>query len=348
MMKSGSASCQYYCIDLGRQKLAPAVQALSNFTSKPFALSCMHETSQIDAPVAYSESLAAQGGDNPRCLVRNSHRWLAVAFDWLENDGRESPVRREPTSDRGLGSQSQQQRDRQRARRTASWQTHTHGSGNAKQVGGGAGEIAGRFRIAAHSLGWRCRRRVSGEGLQRSLETTAGTELAQAPRLRFEAACLPVYSSHWRGCGQVSPRAQKKLHRILELGESALLVFADESGFSLHPRLGRVWARRGSRPIVPTTSQHHKRLNLFGWVEPLCGWHGLFRWPKGNREGFLALLKYLCHRIKGRKVYLYVDGAPWHKGSADKRIPHRTSGSSDGIPAPFTIRSSIRRNACGI
>ena len=114
MMKSGSASCQYYCIDLGRQKLAPVVQALSNFTSKPFALSCMHETSQIDAPVAYSESLAAQGGDNPRCLVRNSHRWLAVAFDWLENDSRESPVRRESTSDRGLGSQSQQQGDRQR------------------------------------------------------------------------------------------------------------------------------------------------------------------------------------------------------------------------------------------
>src|SRR5437867_418914 len=84
MMKSGSASCQYYCIDLGRQKLAPVVQALSNLTYKPFALSCMHETSQIDAPVAYSESLAAQGGDNPRCLVRNSHRWLAVAFDWLE------------------------------------------------------------------------------------------------------------------------------------------------------------------------------------------------------------------------------------------------------------------------
>src|SRR5213594_609497 len=114
MMKSGSASCQYYCIDLGRQKLAPVVQALSNLTYKPFALSCMHETSHIDAPVAYSESLAAQGGDNPRCLVRNSHRWLAVPFDWLESDGRESPVRRESTSDRGLGSQSQQQGDRQR------------------------------------------------------------------------------------------------------------------------------------------------------------------------------------------------------------------------------------------
>jgi transposase len=94
-----------------------------------------------------------------------------------------------------------------------------------------------------------------------------------------------------------------------------LLVFSDESGFSIHPKLGRVWARRGTQPVVPTTSQHNKRLNLFGWVEPLYGWHGLFRWPKGNREGFLAFLKYLCNRVKGWKVYLYIDGASWHKGA---------------------------------
>lgn len=91
-------------------------------------------------------------------------------------------------------------------------------------------------------------------------------------------------------------------------------MFADESGFSLHPKLGRVWARRGTQPVVPTTSQHHQRLNLFGWVEPLYGWHGLFRWPKGNRKGFLAFLQYLCQRVQGWKVYLYVDGASWHKG----------------------------------
>jgi transposase len=54
--------------------------------------------------------------------------------------------------------------------------------------------------------------------------------------------------------------------------------------------------------------------HLFGWVEPLYRWHGLLRWPKGNRQGFLAFLKYLCTRIKGWKVYLYVDGASWHKG----------------------------------
>jgi transposase len=93
-----------------------------------------------------------------------------------------------------------------------------------------------------------------------------------------------------------------------------LLVFADESGFSLHPKLGRLWAKRGSQPTVPTTSQHHKRLNLFGWVEPLKGWHGLFRWPKGNTEGFLAFLNYLYYRVRKTKVYLYADGASWHKG----------------------------------
>ena len=92
------------------------------------------------------------------------------------------------------------------------------------------------------------------------------------------------------------------------------MIFADESGFSLHPKLGRVWAKRGSQPWVPTTSHHHKRLNLFGWVEPLKGWHGLFRWPKGNTDGFLAFLNYLCARVRKTKVYLYVDGASWHKG----------------------------------
>ncbi|MBF8253774.1 MAG: IS630 family transposase [Deltaproteobacteria bacterium] len=93
-----------------------------------------------------------------------------------------------------------------------------------------------------------------------------------------------------------------------------MLIFADESGFSLHPKLGRVWAKRGSRPTVPTTSQHRKRLNLFGWVEPLKGWHALFRWPKGNTDGFLAFLSYLYQRVHKTKVYLYVDGASWHKG----------------------------------
>jgi transposase len=49
-------------------------------------------------------------------------------------------------------------------------------------------------------------------------------------------------------------------------------------------------------------------------VEPLKGWHGLFRWPKGHTDGFLAFLNYLRQRVRQTQVYLYVDQASWHKG----------------------------------
>lgn len=74
--------------------------------------------------------------------------------------------------------------------------------------------------------------------------------------------------------------------------------------------------RRGTRIRVPTTSQHRQRLNCFGWVAPLRGWHGLLRIPRGDTGGFLTLLRRLARRFAGWRVYLYVDGAGWHKGDA--------------------------------
>jgi transposase len=74
------------------------------------------------------------------------------------------------------------------------------------------------------------------------------------------------------------------------------------------------WAKRGRRLKVPTASDHHKRLNLFGWVAPLLGRTGLTRTPKGNREGFLACLQALYRRLRGYTIWMYVDGARWHKG----------------------------------
>lgn len=92
------------------------------------------------------------------------------------------------------------------------------------------------------------------------------------------------------------------------------VVFEDETGFSLHPRLGFGWAKKGRRLKVPTASNHHKRLNLFGWVAPLLGRTGLMPTPTGNRESFLACLKSLYRRLPGYTIWLYVDGARWHKG----------------------------------
>jgi transposase len=74
------------------------------------------------------------------------------------------------------------------------------------------------------------------------------------------------------------------------------------------------WARTGKRLWIPTTSQHHQRLNLFGWVAPLLGRQGLMRWPQGNREGFLNSLKQMYRRLQGHTIWLYVDRARWHRG----------------------------------
>jgi transposase len=93
-----------------------------------------------------------------------------------------------------------------------------------------------------------------------------------------------------------------------------VLLFSDETGFCLHPKLGRVWAKKGSKPYVMTKSQHHKRLNVFGWVDPVGGKHGMLQQERGNTDGFLALLTHIIYRFKKVVIELWVDQARWHKG----------------------------------
>ncbi len=100
-------------------------------------------------------------------------------------------------------------------------------------------------------------------------------------------------------------------------------MFQDETGFSLHPRLGFGWAKRGQRLRVPTTSQHQHRINLSGWVAPLLGRLGMVQTERGNRDGFLKVLQHLYRRLRGYNLWLYVDGAGWHKGEAVRQFLKR-------------------------
>lgn len=91
-------------------------------------------------------------------------------------------------------------------------------------------------------------------------------------------------------------------------------MFEDETGFTMHPRVGRGWAKKGQRLRIPTTSQHHNRLNVFGWVAPMLGRKGMIKTPNGNRDGFLKCLRHLYNRLRGYTIWLYVDRAKWHMG----------------------------------
>ena len=92
------------------------------------------------------------------------------------------------------------------------------------------------------------------------------------------------------------------------------MVFQDETGFTLHPRLGFGWAKRGKRLRIATTSQHRERLNISGWVAPVLGRQGKIRTEQGNTEGFLRVLQHLYRHLRGLTIWLYVDRARWHKG----------------------------------
>jgi transposase len=112
------------------------------------------------------------------------------------------------------------------------------------------------------------------------------------------------------------------------------VVFEDGTGFTLHPRLGMGWAKRGRRFRIPTTSQHQARLNIFGWVAPLLGKTGLIRYPQGNREGFLLCLKQLYGSLRGYKIRVLVDGARWHKGEeVDIFLKHNRRLSMTYLPS---------------
>lgn len=90
--------------------------------------------------------------------------------------------------------------------------------------------------------------------------------------------------------------------------KNRMILFADEAGFSLHPKLGRMWSKKGKQqPVVYTSSQHRKRLNVIGWVNPISGLHGMMKCDAGNTRSFLAFLKNSTLRFKNKIINLWVE-----------------------------------------
>ena len=138
------------------------------------------------------------------------------------------------------------------------------------------------------------------------------------------------------------------------------MVFQDETGFTLHPRLGFGWARRGQRLRVATTSQHHTRLNLSGWVAPLLGRHSMIRTEHGNREGCLSVrmppreaARMLVGALEGEMLLARAYGDPARFASAAKlllaqlqvsRERGRVAGGAGTRPRPLQRVRPARAN----
>lgn len=86
----------------------------------------------------------------------------------------------------------------------------------------------------------------------------------------------------------------------------------------------RAWAEAGldagSACGFSPPASIREGLNLSGWVAPLLGRYGLVKTPQGNRAGFLIGLRQLYRRLRGYTIWLYVDGAVWHRGDEVTRF----------------------------
>lgn len=85
----------------------------------------------------------------------------------------------------------------------------------------------------------------------------------------------------------------------------------DEATFGLIPLVARGWARKGSGPVV-TINHAHKYINVFG-ARSAKSFVFSFSKTKNSRD-FVRFMEKLSRRW--RKVVLFVDSAPAHKGKS--------------------------------
>jgi hypothetical protein len=101
--------------------------------------------------------------------------------------------------------------------------------------------------------------------------------------------------------------------------QKALIIFEDESGFSLLPSVRATWAPRGRTPVI----RHHfnwKRLSMAGALAYEADGSDaflLFSTCPGsyNDEALVEFLGELHDLVGERKVILVWDGLPSHRSS---------------------------------
>jgi transposase len=93
------------------------------------------------------------------------------------------------------------------------------------------------------------------------------------------------------------------------LGKEWTSFAGDEFSINIQTSPSKIWARKGSRPLFPTSTKGGK-VNTIGALNNKTGKVFTLMCDKINRFSFLKFLKKLLRYHK--KVFLIVDNASWH------------------------------------
>lgn len=105
--------------------------------------------------------------------------------------------------------------------------------------------------------------------------------------------------------------------------EDGVLLFQDEATCQLQPNVMATWAPKGK---PPTEEKNSKRgsLKIFGTIELYSG-KLLYsiQDKKLTNAVFAQFLRQVANHYKGKKVFIVVDGAPYHRGPTLRRFLRR-------------------------
>jgi transposase len=92
----------------------------------------------------------------------------------------------------------------------------------------------------------------------------------------------------------------------------SVVFFFDEGRFGLQPQVGRLWAKRGSRPRT-FLKIGYKNFYLFAAVDPFRGENYLLQLPWVNTDTMNEFLRYMGEAYAENKILLIMDRAGYHR-----------------------------------
>jgi transposase len=93
-----------------------------------------------------------------------------------------------------------------------------------------------------------------------------------------------------------------------------ILIFMDEATFRMVPTLTRIWAKKGSKPMIPTHDDKRKVV-ITGGTDPVSGKTHFYLSESAAQEAALTFVKQIRRRYPDMEIVILLDGAPSHKAN---------------------------------
>jgi len=102
------------------------------------------------------------------------------------------------------------------------------------------------------------------------------------------------------------------------VAEDTVILAEDEALLKFEATMASVWYPKGEQPEILVTGER-KRKSFYGAIDVKTGKEQVYVCDRQNQGETIILLDQLKKVYLGRKILLFWDNAPWHRGKKIKR-----------------------------